>query len=161
MGLVCPECGSDRVGTREQAEIWQGATFTRSEYEKGSFEDASGNEIDADWEAYDSEDVGDTETVGFFCRDCVTTWDGRTCPFILAEDREPKTSEDKEAYIKEYAGLVWNVGTILHDRAAGSVDGPIDQPIWDYLYENLDEVYEKVGPMLDNLEDRIFGEEEE
>lgn len=83
--LVCPNCGSDRIGTREQAEIWQRATFTRTE-EKGSFEDADGHEIEADWEAYDSEDVGDTETVGFFCRNCFETWDGRTCPFIPAQD---------------------------------------------------------------------------
>lgn len=85
MALVCPECSSLNIGTREQAEIWQRASFTRID-EKGSFEDAQGNEVDADWDAYDSEDVGDTETVGFFCRACFTTWDGRTLPFITVEE---------------------------------------------------------------------------
>jgi hypothetical protein len=28
-----------------------------------------------DFEMYDSEDVGDTETVGYFCRGCIATWE--------------------------------------------------------------------------------------
>lgn len=59
--LVCPDCGGGNIGTREKAEIWQGASFT-----------ADG---ETDWEAYDSEDVGETQTVGWFCRDCLVTWD--------------------------------------------------------------------------------------
>lgn len=81
--LVCPNCGSTRTGTIEEAHIWQPATFTYPDsVGRGSFEDAQGTEIEADWEAYDSEDVGDTETVGFFCRGCISTWDGTTVPFI-------------------------------------------------------------------------------
>jgi len=159
MELVCPECGSDRIGTREQAEIWQRATFTRAK--EGSFEDADGNWIETDWEAYDSEDVGDTETVGFFCSNCFKTWDGKTCPFIPAQEKEPQTPADKEAYIKEYAGLVWNVGSILEERRSGDYEAAKDGAIWDFLYDNLDHVYERVGPMLDGFEEQIFGREEE
>lgn len=84
--LVCPECGSGRVGTLEKAVIWQSARFTVAEHPgRGSFEDARGREIEADWDVYDSEDVGDTETDGFFCRGCLTTWDGREVPFISEE----------------------------------------------------------------------------
>lgn len=86
MSLVCPNCGSGRIGTREQAEIWQRATFTRITDDIGSFTDAEDNYIEADWEAYDSEDVGDTETVGFFCAGCQSTWDGRKVPFITQEE---------------------------------------------------------------------------
>lgn len=80
--LVCPECGSDRVGTIEEAHIWQSARFELSDAEKGSFETVDGREIETFWDMYDSEDVGDTETVGFFCRGCLTTWDGTTVPFV-------------------------------------------------------------------------------
>ena len=83
--LVCPNCGSDNTGTREQAEIWQRATFTYAD-EVSSFEDAAGQNVDADWEAYDSDDVGETETVGFFCRGCVSTWDGKTVPFVMPKE---------------------------------------------------------------------------
>lgn len=86
MSLVCPHCGSANVGTREKAEIWQRATFTRITDDIGSFSDAQDNYIDAEWDAYDSEDVGDTETVGFFCRGCQSTWDGRELPFITEEE---------------------------------------------------------------------------
>jgi hypothetical protein len=77
---------------------------------------------------------------------------------------QPKTPEEREAYLKENAGLVWNIGTILEDRrdAHGKTD---EAAIWEYLYENLDSIYEQVGPILDRLEDTIFGttepEEEE
>lgn len=82
--LVCPNCGSDAVGTIEKASIWQRATFRHAGEEAyyQSFKDAQGTAIEADWELYDSEDVGDTETVGFFCRGCVGTWDGTTVPFV-------------------------------------------------------------------------------
>jgi hypothetical protein len=86
--LVCPNCGSDRTGTIEKAYIWQPATFTRiaegADPEIGSgHEDAHGNPVDVEWDAYDSEDVGDTETVGFCCKECIATWDGNSVvPFV-------------------------------------------------------------------------------
>ena len=106
MTLVCPECGSDQIGTLEAATIWQGATFTIApEGSVGSFKDQEGREVDADWEMYDSEDVGDTDTVGFFCRGCITTWDTGVVPFVpegsigehLAESRAMEQwKEDKQ-----------------------------------------------------------------
>lgn len=72
--LVCPNCGSDDIGTREQAEIWQPARFTLTD-----------GELDIDWDAYGSKDVGDTETVGYFCRACLGTWGEQSdteCPFV-------------------------------------------------------------------------------
>jgi hypothetical protein len=98
--LVCPECGSDYVGTRERAEIWQPAEFTRlSEGDEGKWgsghEDARGNKVEVEWEAYDSDDVGDTETVGFFCSGCRYTWGEEgsvgAVPFFTVQEFEAKT----------------------------------------------------------------------
>lgn len=63
--LVCPNCGrGDRLATREKAEIWQPAEFTVVD-----------GEIEVEWDAYDSEDVGDTETVGYACKECCWVFD--------------------------------------------------------------------------------------
>ena len=78
---VCPECGSDRIGTRERAEIWQPCAFTPDE--DGPFQDSDGNPFFGEWDAYDSDDVGDTETIGYFCSACLTTWDGDVLPFTV------------------------------------------------------------------------------
>jgi len=92
--LVCPNCGSDSIGTREQAEIWQPANFTRlPESNRGDewpgHEDGEGRFVDVEWDAYDSDDVGDTETIGYFCKACVWTWDGAaTIPFVTREQFE-------------------------------------------------------------------------
>lgn len=83
--LVCPNCGSSRLATVERAEIWQPATFTLSE--DGVVHRTDGLLVDIEWDAYDSEDVGDTETVGYACKDCIWTWgeEGNVnseCPFV-------------------------------------------------------------------------------
>lgn len=106
--LVCPRCGSDATGTLEDATIWQRATFTAVPDGEGEVETVDGIEATVEWGSY-SEDVGDTETVGWFCRGCLTTWriDGthpdnplavvHECPFVLAsevEDPDP-TQEDE------------------------------------------------------------------
>lgn len=69
---------------------------------------------------------------------------------------DPQTPEEKEAYLKQNASLVWNVGTILEDRR-DHVDADVAL-IWDHLYENLDSIYEQIGPTLDRTEDAIFGD---
>lgn len=94
--LVCPECGSSNLGSIEKAYIWQPATFTRlAEGEEGivgsGHEDAQGNGVDVEWDVYDSSDVGDTETVGFCCKSCASSWDGTSVvPFISEEEFEAK-----------------------------------------------------------------------
>lgn len=62
--------------------------------------------------------------------------------------------------MKEYASLIWNVGTILEDRRSGEygVSGP--EVIWNYLYENLDVVYEQIAPVIDRIENALFSTEE-
>lgn len=77
---------------------------------------------------------------------------------------EPKTIAEKEAYLKEYAGLVWNVGTILVDRRSGEYRGArdadsVEPEVWSYLYENLHSVYDQVGPVIDRIETELFGED--
>jgi hypothetical protein len=68
------------------------------------------------------------------------------------EDAE--TPAEKETYLRRYAGLVWNIGTILCDRRGD------DPRIWDFMYESIDEVYEVVGRrLIDGYEDTIFGGE--
>lgn len=94
--LVCPKCGSERLGTIEQASIWQPATFTRlppgDEGAMGTgHEDTQGRGVDVEWDAYDSQDVGDTETVGYCCKSCAFIWpgDGATpVPFVTPEEYE-------------------------------------------------------------------------
>ena len=68
--------------------------------------------------------------------------------------KNPQTAIEKEAYLKEYAGLVWNVGSILEDRRDVHGKAPA---IWDYLYENLDSIYDQIGPTIDYVEGEIFG----
>lgn len=82
--LVCPHCGSDNLGTLEQATIWQTCAFTVGPEAEDTFELPDGTPVEAEWEMYDSEDVGDTDTVGWFCRGCITTWSSETeqFPFV-------------------------------------------------------------------------------
>jgi hypothetical protein len=70
--------------------------------------------------------------------------------------KEPQTAAEKEAFLKEYASLVWNVGTILEDRRSDYYVGSDLSEIWDYLYENLDVIYEQIGPVIDRVEDQLF-----
>ena len=92
--VVCPHCGSgDRIGTRERAEIWQPCSFTlQPDDEEPDFEDSAGRGFTPEWDAYDSDDVGDTETVGFFCQACLVTWDGSTLPFITRAEWEQQNA---------------------------------------------------------------------
>ena len=69
---------------------------------------------------------------------------------------DPQTPEEKEAYLKRNASLVWNVGTILEDRR-DHVDADVVR-IWDHLYANLDSIYDQIGPTIDRTEDLIFGD---
>jgi hypothetical protein len=100
--LVCPNCGnSDRLATREQAEIWQPARFYAARNEPDAvLEDVEGYGVDVAWDAYSSEDVGDTETIGYACRDCTWTWpdeatlDGAgPVPFITRDEYEKRRLE--------------------------------------------------------------------
>ena len=131
--LVCPHCGSDATGTLEDATIWQRATFTAVHDGDGEETTAGGIEVVVVWESYDSEDVGDTETVGWFCRGCLTTWrkgdysvtgDPSTviaaCPFVPESEvgQPPKTAPplDPIRALDQLAGLLdgreWNVGDL-------------------------------------------------
>ena len=83
---------------------------------------------------------------------------GRLYPLIklIPEyEVEPGTTAEKEAYLKEHANLVWNIGTILEDRVEpGERERAL---VWEYLYENMDDVYEPVAKVIDSIEVAVFG----
>lgn len=64
--------------------------------------------------------------------------------------------------VKRYAGLIFNVGTIIEDRRDGSYVGAAqaDDPLWAYLWENVNSLYEQIGPVIDRVEIEVFGEED-
>lgn len=68
---------------------------------------------------------------------------------------DPKTPAEKEEYLKEFAGLIWNVGSILCDRV--EPDEREEALIWEYLYENLDGLYEPFSEAIDDIETEVFG----
>lgn len=67
---------------------------------------------------------------------------------------DPQTTEEKKQAMKEWAGLVYQVGTIIEDRRG---EGEDTDPVWEYLWENMDGIYEQVGPTIDRVEDAVFG----
>lgn len=93
--IVCPNCGSDRIGTIEEAHIWQPCSFTLYPEAGGpkpvGFTSLDGRTLEPEWDAYDSDDVGDTETVGFFCKGCTSSWytdDVLHIPFVTRAEFE-------------------------------------------------------------------------
>jgi len=98
----------------------------------------------------------------YTCREC-----GALSPSLeylvgLADQEEPRIEQlsDREK-VKRYAGLIFNVGTIIEDRRDGSYVGAAqaDDPLWAYLWENVDSLYEQIGPVIDRVETDIFGKE--
>jgi hypothetical protein len=76
----------------------------------------------------------------------------------------PITDREK---CEQYAGLVFNVGTMIEDRLSGSYvakDGDLSREdsdrLWAHLWENCDEFYELFGPAMDEIQEELFPEEE-
>ena len=74
---------------------------------------------------------------------------------------EPTTTDELRAYVEENANLVFNIGTILEDRGVTDSEDDVEaaereHTLWRYLYDNLDYIYERVGPIIDDVEDSVF-----
>lgn len=76
---------------------------------------------------------------------------------------EPTTADEYRASIERNANLVFNIGTIVEDRGLyADVDedeaevSVREHALWQYLYENLDYLYEQVGPIIDAVEDAVM-----
>ena len=66
----------------------------------------------------------------------------------------PQGPAEMEQYLQEHAGLLHEVGSILIDRRENDDEGPL---IWEYLYENLSDVYDRFGKLIDEVEVECFG----
>lgn len=76
---------------------------------------------------------------------------------------EPTNAQELRAYIEENANLVFNIGTIIEDRETLDTEDEIEYAereyaLWRYLYDNLDPLYERVGPIIDAVEDAVLGD---
>lgn len=67
----------------------------------------------------------------------------------------PKTLTEMKAYLEEHAGLLYNVGTILSDRKEPNEQE--EYVLWEYLYENMNVLYDQLGRAIDYIEEQVFG----
>lgn len=75
-------------------------------------------------------------------------------------DGEPANAEELRAYVEEHANLVFNIGAIIEDRETLNSEDEIEAAereyaLWRYLYDNLDALYERMGPIIDEVEDAV------
>lgn len=70
------------------------------------------------------------------------------------EVKYPPGAAEKE-WLREYAGLVFQVGDVLCTRREPSV---LEEGlVWEYLYANVDSVYDRIAPRIDDIETEVFG----
>lgn len=139
----CRECGSDYI--RAHWRDWTSADIVDMCVDEGQvqfeYSDAGRGHSDA----------GDNDD--YECVDC-----GFTSPsleYLLGvADRE----YTREQYIEKHAGLLHQVGTIIQDRRDRAYEGAgkPDDPVWIYIEENLGELYDRFGAIIDSVEEEIF-----
>lgn len=104
------------------------------------------------WEYGDSGDSGDIgEDEEYVCSECGLT-SGNLDYMVGLTDQERTAREE----VEQYAGLVFNIGTIIEDRDGGKQ--PSDGPLWTYLADHMSEFYDQIGPLIDRVEDEVFGD---
>lgn len=73
------------------------------------------------------------------------------------------TMTDRER-CEKYASLVFTIGTIIEDRREGELDdGTKTFPeedaakLWAHLWQNDGMIYDYVSPLIDQIENEVFG----
>ena len=90
---------------------------------------------------------------GFVCHFVAHTSDHTV--YSYKTDPTPQWVKDKRE-VRRYSTVAYELGEALEDREAFVTEEQMNA-LWAYMRENLDGLWERLGPILDDIEDTVLG----
>lgn len=75
--------------------------------------------------------------------------------YSYKEDPTPAWVTDKRA-VRRYSTVAHDMGEAIEDRGNVTTDEQRNA-LWSYLRENTDSMWDRIGPVLDDIEDTVLG----